>query len=349
MKTVGILQLMLQAGMLIPADESSEIGIFRQLFIQIGDTQSIEHELSTYSAHLKDMKYFIDFADGRTLFFIDELGSGSDPTLGGAFAEAIIEEMARRKAIGIITTHYLNLKIMAGKTPGIINGAMTFDEERMEPLYKLAIGKPGSSYTFSIAQRSGLSPELIERARELTQREYFLLDKMLHQVEQQTVKLAEKEKEVDKMLEINEKLKREYEALADKERVKQQNDTLRLQNKIKKEELTYLRDMERKFKQIIHDWRTTENKQEVIKAAENVLFKRKQEQANISAARKAERSYEVVAAPPQKGDLVKNRQNHQVGTLQDIRDKRAIVIIGKMPFNVNLEDWQVVRKKEGKK
>jgi DNA mismatch repair protein MutS2 len=135
------------------------MGIFKQLMIHIGDTQSIEHELSTYSAHLRDMKYFMDFASGKTLFFIDELGSGSDPALGGAFAEAIVEELARKHAIGIITTHYLNLKVMAGKVPGIFNGAMMFDEEQLEPLYQLSTGKPGSSYTFAIAQRSGLQYE----------------------------------------------------------------------------------------------------------------------------------------------------------------------------------------------
>ena len=142
MKTVGLLQLMAQAGLLITADENSEVGVFRQLMVQIGDTQSIEHELSTYSAHLQDMKYFMDFANGKTLFFIDELGSGSDPNLGGAFAEAIVEDLAAKNALGIITTHYLNLKVMAGKVRGIFNGAMAFDEEHLEPLYQLTIGKP---------------------------------------------------------------------------------------------------------------------------------------------------------------------------------------------------------------
>src|SRR5690606_21337732 len=117
MKTAGLLQLMVQAGLLVPVDETSEFGIFRQIMIHIGDTQSIEHELSTYSAHLRDMKYFMDFANGKTLFFIDELGSGSDPGLGGAFAEAIVEHLTSKDAYGVITTHYLNLKVMAGKVP----------------------------------------------------------------------------------------------------------------------------------------------------------------------------------------------------------------------------------------
>ena len=348
MKTVGLLQLMCQAGLLIPADESSEVGIFRQLMVQIGDTQSIEHELSTYSAHLQDMKHFMDFANGKTLFFIDELGSGSDPNLGGAFAEAIVEDLAHKNALGIITTHYLNLKIMAGKVRGIFNGAMAFDEEKLEPLYKLSIGKPGSSYTFAIAQRSGLPPQVIERARQLTQREHFKLDKILHQTEQQSVRLSDKEKELDRMLKTNEKLKKNYEELTDKEKLKQQHATLQLQNKIKKEELDYLRDTERKFKQIIQDWKKSENKQDVINAAENVLFRKKQIQNNAAAARKADKNYELTGGKPKIGDLVRNKENHQVGTLMELKDKKATVKMGNLPFKVNIDEWVVVRKKADK-
>ncbi len=345
MKTIGLLQLMAQAGLLIPVDENSEIGVFKQIMIQIGDTQSIEHELSTYSAHLQDMKYFLDFANGKTLFFIDELGSGSDPNLGGAFAEAIVEELAHKHSYGIITTHYLNLKVMAGKVAGIMNGAMAFDEAKLEPLYQLTIGKPGSSYTFAIAQRSGLSPKIIDRARELTQREHFKLDKMLLQTEQQSVRLDDKEKRLDKLIKENEKLKKSYEELSDKEKIRQEHATLRLQNAVKKEELEYLRDTERKFKQIIHDWKKTENKQEVINAAENVLFHRKQVNANAAAAKKADKNYEPTGNTPQLGDLVRNTVNHQVGTLTELRDKKAIVKIGNMPFTVNIDEWMTVRRK----
>lgn len=345
MKTVGLLQLMMQAGLLVPVDPNSEMGIFRQIMIHIGDTQSIEHELSTYSAHLRDMKYFMDFANGKTLFFIDELGSGSDPNLGGAFAEAIVEELAHKHALGIVTTHYLNLKVMAGKINGIVNGAMTFDEEKLEPLYQLNVGKPGSSYTFAIAQRSGLDKKIIDRARQLTERGHFKLDKMLLQTEQQVLQLGNKEKELNKLLRENEKLKKEFEHLNDKERIRQQQETLKLQNKIRKEELDYLREMERNFKQIIIDWKKSENKNEVIKHAEAVLFKKKQVQQNQSAAKKADKNYELVGGDLKVGDLVRHKTNHQVGTLTELRDKSAVVKIGKMPFTVATEDWVVVRKR----
>jgi DNA mismatch repair protein MutS2 len=345
MKTAGLLQMMTQAGLLIPADPGSEMGMFKQLMIHIGDTQSIEHELSTYSAHLRDMKYFMDFANGKTLFFIDELGSGSDPALGGAFAEAIVEELARKHAIGIITTHYLNLKVMAGKVSGIFNGAMAFDEERLEPLYQLSIGKPGSSYTFAIAQRSGLSSKVIDRARQLTERGHVRLDKILLQTEQQSVRLGDKEKTLDEMIRENQQLKSKYETLIDKERHRQHIETLKLQNKIKKDELDYLRDTERKFKQIIQEWKKADDKQEVIKSAEQVLFRRRQIAGNASAAKKADKNYETMGGAPRIGDLVRHRTNHQVGTVTELKDKKATVRIGKLPFQVGIEEWVVVRKK----
>ena len=345
MKTVGLLQLMTQAGLLIPAAPESEVGIFKNLFIHIGDTQSIEHELSTYSAHLRDMKYFMDFANGKTLFFIDELGSGSDPALGGAFAEAIVEELADRKSLGIITTHYLNLKVMAGKVKGILNGAMAFDEENLEPQYQLTVGKPGSSYTFAIAQRTGLPERVIKRARQLTDRGAVKLDKILHQTEQQTIRLGTKEEELDELMRINSRLKKEYEDLTNKERIKQQQETLKLQNKIKKEELEYLRDTERKFKQILHEWKKADDKTEVIKGAEAVLFRKRAVQANQQAAKKSDKTFETVGGQIVVGDLVRHKTTHQVGTVTEMRGDRGIVKIGKLPFNVVLSEYIVVRKK----
>lgn len=346
MKTIGLLQTMTQAGLLIPADDTSEIGIFRQIVIHIGDTQSIENELSTYSAHLKDMKYFLDHANAKTLFFVDELGSGSDPNLGGAFAEAIVEQLANKKAMGIITTHYLNLKVMAGKIPGIFNGAMAFDEEKLLPLYQLVLGKPGSSYTFSIAERSGLPKHVIDRAKQITDKGHFKLDKMLHQTEQQSVRMVSKEQHLDQLIRENTKLKVRYEDLIDKEKLKQQHETLKLQNKIKKEELDYLRDMERKFKQIVFDWKRSENKNEVIANAEKVLFKKKHIQQNQAAATKADKNYKVLGKQPEVGDLMRNKDNHQIGRLLEIDGKKAKIKMGHMPFTVTLDEWIVVEAKK---
>ncbi|MFN5913230.1 MAG: endonuclease MutS2, partial [Chitinophagaceae bacterium] len=209
LKTTGLLQMMVQSGLLVPAHPESVFGIFKQIMIHIGDTQSIEFELSTYSAHLKNMKQFMEDANGRTLFFIDELGSGSDPHLGGAFAEVFLEQLLKRHALGIVTTHYLNLKVMASKTPGILNGAMAFDEKTLMPLYKLSMGKPGSSYTFAIAERIGLNQHLIKRAKELVDENHFTLDKLLNRTEQDLRKIELKENELKKLIRENEALKKQ--------------------------------------------------------------------------------------------------------------------------------------------
>ncbi|MDP4150030.1 MAG: DNA mismatch repair protein MutS [Bacteroidota bacterium] len=345
LKTVGLLQLMIQSGLLIPVHPDSELGIFKQLMIHIGDTQSLEFELSTYSSHLKNMKYFMENANGKTLFFIDELGSGSDPNLGGAFAEVILEELVRRHALGIVTTHYLNLKVMAGRTPGIVNAAMAFDEVNLQPLYRLIIGKPGSSYTFSIAERIGLEPGLIKRARGLVDEDHFRLDKLLNRTEQDLRNLELREKELHRLLKENEKLKKEMETLMDRERHSQQVELLKHQNKLTEDRLAYLKDMERKLKQIIFDWRKAEDKNEVIRQMQALLFKQKEQQVNEKVKKKFDSKYQEVGGDIQVGDKVMMRKNHQVGIVREIRAKRAVVQVGLVPITVGLADLTVVRDK----
>jgi DNA mismatch repair protein MutS2 len=165
MKTVGLLQLMVQSGLLIPVHESSEVGIFENIFADIGDDQSIESDLSTYSAHLTKMRHFVAHASPKTLVLIDEFGTGTDPQFGGPMAEAVLEVLNNKKVRGVITTHYSNLKLFAGNTPGLENASMLFDNDRMKPLYVLELGKPGSSYAFEIAQNIGLQKEVLELAR----------------------------------------------------------------------------------------------------------------------------------------------------------------------------------------
>ena len=343
MKTVGLLQLMIQSGLLIPVHPDSELGIFKQLMIHIGDTQSLEFELSTYSSHLKNMKYFMENANGRTLFFIDELGSGSDPNLGGAFAEVILEELVRKHAFGIVTTHYLNLKVMAGKTAGIVNGAMAFDETNLQPLYKLIVGKPGSSYTFSIAERIGLEPRLIQRARTLVDEDHFRLDKLLNATEQDLRQLEQREKELNKLMRENEKLKKEMEGLIHRERHQQQVEILKEQNKISEERIAYLKEMERKLRQIVMDWRKADDKNEVIRQMQALLFKQKEKQVNEKVRRKFDSKYTEVGGSAQVGNKVMMKKNHQVGTVREIRGKKAIVQVGLVPITVELADLTVVQ------
>ncbi|MGC4036301.1 MAG: DNA mismatch repair protein MutS [Chitinophagaceae bacterium] len=345
LKTVGLLQMMVQSGLLVPVHPSSEFGLFKQLMIHIGDTQSLEFELSTYSSHLLNMKYFMENANGRTLFFIDELGSGSDPNLGGAFAEVIMEELAKKHAIGIVTTHYLNLKIMANKTPGIINGAMAFDEKNLLPMYKLIVGKPGSSYTFSIAERIGLDKALIGKAKKLVDEDQFRLDKLLNRTEQDLRRMEKQERDLQIAIKENEKLKKELEQVLNKERHQQQVEILKHQNKISEDRIQYLKDMERKLKQIVIEWKKEDDKKKVIRQIDALLFKKNEQKAVSKMQKKIDTKYKEIGGDIKPGDKVKMKRNHQVGEVLELRGKRAVVKIGLLPMQVEISDLVVVKEK----
>lgn len=214
MKTVGLLQLMLQTGLLVPVDEGSEMGIFDQIFADIGDDQSIESDLSTYSAHLTKMRYFVAHASPKTLVLIDEFGTGTDPQFGGPMAEAVLEVLNKRKVRGVITTHYSNLKLFAGNTEGLENASMLFDNSKMKPLYVLDIGKPGSSYAFEIAQNIGLQQEVLQLAKEKTGASQNSIDSLLvnlekekRQVHEAKIALANQQNKAKNLVAENEKLK----------------------------------------------------------------------------------------------------------------------------------------------
>ena len=346
LKTVGLLQLMMQSGLLVPVHPDSEMGIFKQVMIHIGDTQSLEFELSTYSSHLKNMKHFMENANGKTLFFIDELGSGSDPNLGGAFAEVIMEELAHKHSFGIVTTHYLNLKVMANKVPGIINGAMQFDEKNLLPMYKLITGKPGSSYTFSIAERIGLDKKLIEKARTLVDEDHFTLDKLLNRTEQDLQRIDIDKKELQKLLQENERLKKEMQQVLDKEKHNQEIERLKHQNKLSENNLQYLKDMERKLKAMVVEWRKTTDKDKVVKMIHALLFNQKEKPAGGQQASKANEKFIEVGGEIQIGDKVRMKQNRQVGIVKELRGKKVVLQVGVVPITVDLKDIVVVKEKD---
>lgn len=182
LKTVALLQYMLQCGLLVPVAEQSRAGLFDQLMIDIGDEQSIQDELSTYSSHLRNMRAFLRQADERTLILIDEMGTGTEPLIGGAIAEAILRELVQRGVFGIITTHYTNLKHFAEQTTGVINGAMLYDRGAMRPLFQLSIGQAGSSFAIEIARQIGLGEEIIRYATDLVGEEHIDYDKQLQDI-----------------------------------------------------------------------------------------------------------------------------------------------------------------------
>lgn len=218
MKTVGLLQLMVQSGLLIPAAAESEVGIFKQLFADIGDDQSIESDLSTYSAHLSKMKYFTEHANGKTLVLIDEFGTGTDPLFGGPIAEAVLEQLNQKKSFGMITTHYSNLKLFANSADGLENASMIFDNEHLQPLYMLEMGKPGSSYAFEIAQKIGLSKHLIDLAKSKISVQQRKVDTLLVDLERDKkeilearITLEKQQRKYQALLAENEKLKAYYD------------------------------------------------------------------------------------------------------------------------------------------
>lgn len=197
LKAVGLIQYMLQCGLLVPCRETSEFGIFDNIFIDIGDQQSIDNDLSTYTSHLQNMKQLLETADEGTLFLLDELGGGTEPRSGCAIAEALLEELHRRHAYGVVTTHYADLKLLADKCPGIRNGAMLFDTERMQPLYRLSIGHPGSSFAFEIAQGIGFPEEVLMAASEKVGGEMLNFEHQLQQLELDKQEVARQRTELE--------------------------------------------------------------------------------------------------------------------------------------------------------
>ncbi len=195
MKTIGLLQIMLQSGLLIPADRNSKLSFFQHILSDIGDNQSIENELSTYSYRLKRMKYFLEIANRRTLLLLDEFGTGSDPDLGGALAEVFFEHLYNKKGFGVITTHYGNIKLKADRLQNAINGCMLFDTETLEPLFRFSIGQPGSSFTFEVAQINGIPLELIEEAKTKIDQQKVNMDHLLSELQREKTYLERLNKE----------------------------------------------------------------------------------------------------------------------------------------------------------
>ncbi len=210
MKTVGLLQIMVQSGLLIPAEPTSKVGVFKQLFADIGDDQSIESDLSTYSAHLSKMKYFTEFANGRTLVLIDEFGTGTDPLFGGPIAEAVLESLNKKQIRGVVTTHYSNLKVFASNTTGLENASMLFDNREMKPMYILQIGKPGSSYAFEIAQKIGLGKDILESAKSKIGVQQKKVDTLLINLEREKKEVFDTKVAINKREKELESIKSEY-------------------------------------------------------------------------------------------------------------------------------------------
>jgi DNA mismatch repair protein MutS2 len=232
LKTIGLLQIMLQSGLLIPVHENSKLCFFQQILTDIGDNQSIENELSTYSYRLKRMKYFLTVANKRTLLLLDEFGTGSDPELGGALAEVFFEELYQKKSYAVITTHYATIKLLADRLVNAVNGCMLFNTTNLAPLYRFSMGQPGSSFTFEVAQMNGISLDLIEKAKGKLDGERINMDKLLSELNQEKMRLQRMNQEHEKAKKNAQEAEQVFLEKKDKfeERLKTQQDFIERNN-----------------------------------------------------------------------------------------------------------------------
>lgn len=334
LKGVGLLQLMVQTGMLVPCSPQSEFGIFHNLFVDIGDSQSLDDDLSTYSSRLKYMKHFIDHASDRTLVLIDEFGSGTDPQMGGAIAESILKELNYRKVRGVITTHYSNLKIFAFKEKGIVNAAMLFDGDSLKPTYKLRVGKPGSSFAFEIAEKSGLSDRVLNYAKHKSGKKSKAIDQLLVSLQSEKKAL---EDELDEMKEREKNL----------ERLIKNYESLQLDMSVKKKKRK-LEDKEKALQETAEDNRELQRVIREIKEAQNIeKAKKLAEEKRMAKEKLTEEVVElketifydnIKQEDIKEGDYVKMRAGGATGKVLSVNKKRATVEMGEMNMKIPLRD-----------
>ena len=365
LKTVGLLQLMLQSGMLIPVHERSESFLFERILTDIGDNQSIENHLSTYSYRLKNMNYFLKKCNKKTMFLIDEFGTGSDPELGGALAEIFLEEFYHREAFGIITTHYSNLKILANELPFAINANMLFDEKTLEPIYKLVLGQAGSSFTFEVAQKNGIPFSLINRAKKKIEVGKVRFDKTIATLQKERSKMEKtsqilKEEETKareegrKMETINVKIKQKLESY--QELYDSNQKTIYIGQKIVSIAENYFNNKNKKdligeFLKIIEIENSkrikatpketkaiVEKKKEVIKEIEVKV-------EEIRVAKKEKKLKPIIEKPKailKVGDRVRMFDGKAVGSIDNIEKNKATVNYGMFTSKVSLDLLELV-------
>ena len=371
LKTVGLLQLMLQSGMLIPVHERSETFLFDRILTDIGDNQSIENHLSTYSYRLKNMNYFLKKCNSKTMFLIDEFGTGSDPELGGALAEIFLEEFYHREAFGIITTHYSNLKILANELPFATNANMLFDEKSLEPLYKLVLGQAGSSFTFEVAQKNGIPFGLINRAKKKIEVGKVRFDKTI----------ATLQKERSKMEKTSQTLKEE-ETKAREESTKMEKINVKIKQKLESYQELYDSNQKiiyigQKIEDLAAKYFNTKNKKEligeflkVIEIENSKRIKATSKEEKVIAQKKKELIQEVtvhveeirnekkekklkanlVVEKPKPtlkvGDRVRMFDGKAIGSIDKIEKNKAVVNYGVFTSTVSLEVLEFVENKK---
>ncbi len=334
MKAAGLIQVMAQCGMLVPADGATVIGVVRRICVDIGDQQSIEEDLSTYSSRLKNMKETLEAADSSTMILVDEFGSGTDPKIGGAIAEAILDALVQRHALGVLTTHYPNIKMYAHRTKGVVNGAMMFDKEKIQPTYQLKIGKPGSSFAFEIAERTGLPQSVIDYARHKAGSQTMELEDLIHDLDGKTVLLdtalnqvREKQKDLDRLIANYEQLRLDLEIKRKKFKLDQKTIAINEVSQYGQELSRLVKDLKKE-----KDAEKAKVQIEKIKATQSRVHQEIRELSD-----------ELVEVTSQKreflvGDHVKLRSTQQIGVVDRITRDRAVIIVGQLQMTLPLSE-----------
>jgi len=336
MKSVGLLQLMTQFGLLTPLAPTSKLGIFKKVYSDIGDQQSLEDDLSTYSSRLQNMKAFLQDADEHTLVLIDEFGSGTDPKIGGAIAEAILRQLNFQKCFGVITTHYSNLKYFAFKTKGVLNGSMEFDKEQLSPTYQLIVGKPGSSFAFEIAEKTGISKKVLSYAKHKTGKNEKAIDELLTNLQSEKKELLDrmetllaKEDKLDKMIKSYNELHKELEYRRKKVKLK-----------AKEEQLVKASDTNRELENAIREIKEAKNLEEAKALAKKQKEKRTKVQHEISDLYDDIYSNDLhqVSGTIEVGKFAKLRNSDQSGKVISIDKKKAVIELGFLQVTVKLDE-----------
>ncbi|QHT67129.1 endonuclease MutS2 [Rhodocytophaga rosea] len=342
LKTVGLTQYMYQSGLLVTMAEHSQIGLFKDIFIDIGDEQSLENDLSTYSSHLTNMKQFLKLADKHSLFLIDEFGTGTEPSLGGAIAEAILEKLNESRAFGVINTHYTNLKFFAEHTEGLTNGAMRFDVQHLEPLYQLEIGKPGSSFAFEIANKIGLPQQVIAKAKEKVGDKQVNFDKLLRELE------LEKKKFLVKNQEVTNKDKNLSQTLKEYTELKSHLDTekKKLLNQAKEEAKRLVREANQKIEQTIREIKENKADKEETRQLRKELQSFDESLKPEYIVAEPVEEIQVLDGEIEVGDLVRIKGQTAVGEVLFVKGKDAEIRIGELKSNIKLNRLEKISRKE---
>ena len=366
LKTVGLLQLMIQSGLLIPVHEKSRVCWFDSILTDIGDNQSIENHLSTYSYRLKNMKGFLKKCDEKTLFLIDEFGTGSDPELGGALAEVILEDFYSRKSFGLITTHYSNLKLLADEQPAMVNANMQFDDRTLEPVFKLILGEAGSSFTFEVAQKNGIPFNLINRAKKKIERGKIRFDATIAKLQKQRYQMAKTDKslrekentfesESDRLKQLNQKLKTKlvsYQELFD-----HNQRMIVLGNKLNDlAELFFQNNKKRpmiaEILRLVESENSKRKRKSSAQTKKDNTVKKSLEKEVIKELVTIRREKKVKKEIPHKsksivvfkvGDKVRLLDGKSVGSIDAIEKKKAIVNYGIFTTQVNVDQLELVK------